>query len=148
MIKVILLLPLCYIVSCASLESDLGIMPRSRAGIILIHFNLSKQITYKLHSARLIIRYVYCYLLELAVWTLVSTNSECSGSETQKTLVANSEIKDCADACNGVSSMFIYSKIHNKCYCETSASPDGTCNVKSMSGYNLFRYNKGRSTII
>ena len=59
-------------------------------------------------------------------------------------------VEECAEACAGVSSMFIFGtndfgkKRCNwkgcTCYCETSAAADGTCKVKNHRGYRLYRY--------
>ena len=59
-------------------------------------------------------------------------------------------VEECAEACTGVSSMFIFgtndfgkkrcNRKGCKCYCETSAATDGTCNVKNHRGYRLYRY--------
>ena len=83
-----------------------------------------------------------------AGWSLVGEKQECGGKEE---LMGRLEsVEECAEACTGVSSMFIFGtndfgkKRCNwkgcKCYCETSAAADGTCNVKNHRGYRLYRY--------
>ena len=82
-------------------------------------------------------------------WTLVSENLECGGSEIRKELIPNAEVQDCARECEGVSSMFIFAPELNACYCETSATPEGTCDVVDIQGYHLYKYNNlGRLLII
>jgi hypothetical protein len=73
-------------------------------------------------------------------WTLVSENTECSGTETEKQLQPSAEIQDCADECDGVSSMFLFSPGQNRCFCETAATAEGTCNVIDISGWHLYKY--------
>ena len=82
-------------------------------------------------------------------WTLVSENTECSGSETEKQLQPDSDIQDCARECSGVSSMFLFSPRRNRCFCETAASTDGTCDVIDIQGWDLYKYgNEGNFLII
>ena len=79
---------------------------------------------------------------------MVGEKQECGGKEE---LMGRMEsVEECAEACTGVSSMFIFGtndfgkKRCNwkgcKCYCETSAAADGTCKVKNHRGYRLYRY--------
>ena len=84
----------------------------------------------------------YIVLIALVEWTLVSENQECSGSEINKFVTSNAEINDCATQCRGVSSMFIFSSTYNNCYCETSATAEGTCDIVDISTYNLYKYGK------
>ena len=83
-------------------------------------------------------------------WKLVAEQKECGGLEIAR--AATTDIKECADACYGISSMFIFGtndfgrtrcdpKCH--CFCETAATPDGTCNTVTSDGFRLFTYEKG-----
>jgi hypothetical protein len=88
------------------------------------------------------------HLLRLE-WTLVSGNTECSGAETEKTLQPDAEIQDCANECDGVSSMFLFSPGQNRCFCETAATAEGSCTVIDIVGWDLYKYgNEGRFLII
>ena len=59
-------------------------------------------------------------------------------------------IDECAMACNGVSSMFVFGTNDfgtTRCYadgctclCETGAKDDGTCDTVSNKGYHLYRF--------
>ena len=92
-----------------------------------------------------------CSLLYLVYieWTLVSENTECSGSESEKILPPNAEIQDCANECDGVSSMFLFSPGQNRCFCETAATAEGSCTVIDIVGWDLYTYgNEGRFLII
>ena len=67
-------------------------------------------------------------------------------------------IQNCADKCHGVSSMFRYQKLVSKvpnlrdsimCYCEKSATEEGTCQKERMTGFYLYKYiNIGRLLLI
>ena len=83
-------------------------------------------------------------------WTKVTDEVECGGSE--KSIGTVNSLKDCADSCRGISSMFIYGTNdfgENKCktlgmedcpcYCETSAK-DAECEWVDNSGYKLYKY--------
>ena len=86
---------------------------------------------------------------EYIAWTLVSEHKECNGPEIEKHLPENAEIQDCATECQGISSMFIVSPSLNKCYCETSATAEGTCNVVDAVNSHLYKYSiQGRCLII
>ena len=85
--------------------------------------------------------------LELIDWSIVSENHECSGSEIFKTLQSGADISDCADECRGVSSMFLFrDPPRADCYCETAATPEGTCDVSSAYGYHLYKYDTNTAT--
>ena len=81
-------------------------------------------------------------------WNLVGQKLDCDGSE--EAIGRLTEIGDCASACIGISSMFIFGTNDfgtNRCYddgcecfCETSASPIGSCNTISHEGYRLYKY--------
>ena len=73
-------------------------------------------------------------------FTRVQRNAECSGSEIEKALQRNARRRHCADACEGVSSMFLFSRRQNRCFCETAATPEGTCDVIDIRGWTLFKY--------
>lgn len=58
-------------------------------------------------------------------------------------------VDDCGVACKGVSSMFVYGTTDYgvkdvcksegcRCYCETSASSEGTCSMLNHNGYRLY----------
>ena len=73
---------------------------------------------------------------------------ECGGEE--EFIGRLESVEKCAEACTGVASMFIFgtndfgknrcNRKGCKCYCETSAATDGTCNMKNHRGYRLYRY--------
>ena len=63
---------------------------------------------------------------------------ECSGSEESKGSLTS--VDDCASQCKGVASMFIVSMNSYSCYCETSATEEGTCETQSIDGYRLYKY--------
>ena len=75
--------------------------------------------------------------MECIEWNLVSKRSECDGSETERNLLPNAGIQDCASECIGVSSMFIINQDRSRCFCETAATAEGTCDVINIQGYNL-----------
>ena len=82
-------------------------------------------------------------------WSLVSENTECSGTETERSIQPSATIQDCALACDGVSSMFLFSPGQNRCFCETAAAADGTCSVIAIQGWHLYKYgSEGRFLII
>ena len=82
---------------------------------------------------------------------LVIEEKECDASEI---LFMNEDSKrsitDCANECRNKASMFTFGtndfgrdRCHEKgcsCSCETSATPDGTCNMVSHSGYRLYKF--------
>ena len=58
-------------------------------------------------------------------------------------------IQDCADKCHGVSSMFRYQVYVNDdpnlrdsimCYCEKSATDEGTCQMERIVGFSIYKY--------
>ena len=67
-------------------------------------------------------------------------------------------IQNCADKCHGVSSMFRYHRYVKDipslrdsimCYCEKSATEEGTCQTERMMGFSLYKYiNIGRPVLI
>ena len=88
---------------------------------------------------------MYIYTL---VWGLVEEKTECSGSEVSKGKL--SSIDDCALKCKGEASMFAFGTndfLENRCneegcscYCETSATEEGTCEKVDHNGYRLYKY--------
>ena len=60
------------------------------------------------------------------------------------------DILDCAKECKGKASMFIFgtndfgndrcSEEGCHCSCETSATPGGTCNMVTNTGYRLYKF--------
>ena len=84
-------------------------------------------------------------------WMLVANKMECKGSEIGK--ARQPTVSDCAAACKGISSMFAYGTDDYggdqrcfddgcKCYCETAADRDGSCQQKNTNGYRLYKYIK------
>ena len=81
-------------------------------------------------------------------FSLVAEKKECSGSETHKGRFVT--VEECALSCKEVASMFIFGTNNFgttrcntngcKCYCETSAQDDGSCNVINHNGYLLYKY--------
>ncbi len=81
-------------------------------------------------------------------WFLVEEDKECTGHGEYKGRFQ--DLVDCANACNGVSTMFIFgienrtqSRCNNdgcKCFCETSAAANGTCNMTPHNGYRIYGY--------
>ena len=89
------------------------------------------------------------FLIFIVEWTIAAERKECSGSEISKSKKLN--IESCASSCKGFSSMFIYgtndfganrcnSNGYCDCYCETSASNKGTCNMVDNNGFRLYKY--------
>ena len=99
-------------------------------------------------------------------WSLVAEKVECRDDE-----IGNNDfwrphtLEQCATSCLGVSSMFIFGtndfgkdrcdvRINGIylegcfCYCETSAKPDGTCNMKKHNGYRLYKFDTGKEKIL
>ena len=68
---------------------------------------------------------------------------ECSGSEESKGCLTS--VDDCASQCEGVASMFIVAMDSYCCYCETSATEEGTCETQSIDGYRLYKYGVANS---
>ena len=98
-------------------------------------------------------------------WKLVADKSECSGAEEWADYLPTTtiykywtfNIGTCAHMCRGISSMFAFGTSdygpngYNRCkrgvcacICETAAAPDGTCNLKTHSGYRAYKYTKGK----
>ena len=81
-------------------------------------------------------------------WTLVSEKKECGGSEIYQQ--HQNSISHCSNECRGKASMFIFGTNdfgQNRCYedgcicvCETGAKDDGTCDMVSHDGYNLYKF--------
>ena len=84
----------------------------------------------------------------LSGWELVEDKTECGGEEISKG--RQPSVKDCAIQCEGVASMFVlgtndYGTIRCndngcKCFCETSANTDGSCDQVDHKGYRLYKY--------
>ena len=84
----------------------------------------------------------------LVDWVLVSDVSECSGSEIDQGQLEN--VIQCGERCRGVSTMFIFgtndygkTPCENgkcRCWCETSATTDGTCDITTNNGFRLYAY--------
>ena len=58
-------------------------------------------------------------------------------------------IQGCADACRGVSYMFVVERSNapspGMCWCQTSAKLNGTCSDEHNENFNLYKLNKGRN---
>ena len=84
----------------------------------------------------------YCFSNILGVqYELVSTSKICSGGREDKGRIGT--VEECAKQCTNVASMFIYAKCDSadcRCYCETGASADGTCDRTDNSQYRLYRF--------
>ena len=71
-------------------------------------------------------------------------NKECDGSDISKGRFL--KVGGCSTACHGISTMFIYgtgkkcNRKGCKCWCETSARPDGTCSMNPIQNYELYKY--------
>ena len=74
-------------------------------------------------------------------YELVAEGQQCSGEKISKGRPA--KVEECAAQCKNVSSMFMFGigswKV-GKCWCEKTASADGTCYQTDISGYNLYRF--------
>lgn len=73
-------------------------------------------------------------------------NQECESEEITK--YGKKSIQECADACKGVSSMFVFDNMCTSicgCYCEIGANSNGTCSMKAANFYNLYRYVGGKN---
>ena len=87
---------------------------------------------------------------------MVEEKKECSGSEESKGYVQS--LGTCASICKGEASMFIFgtndfgeSRCNSdgcKCYCETSATEQGTCDIIDHTAYRLYKYISGESHTI
>ena len=97
--------------------------------------------------------YIWIYFCKILItilddWHLVSDNSECSGSEEGQGKFET--IFECAEKCQGVSSMFAFGtndygtiRCENgkcSCFCETAATIDGSCSIVSHSGFRLYKF--------
>ena len=82
----------------------------------------------------------------------MAEKKECLGSEMYKGRVHS--VDACGSLCQGVSSMFIFGtndfgyegscySAGCNCYCETSATNEGTCDIWSNYGYRLYKYVSG-----
>ena len=88
-------------------------------------------------------------ILQIVSFALLLGERRCKGSGIDKGVIAT--LKGCADKCASVSSMFIYgSHGTNGCYsngcscwCQPSASADGTCETKEHSLYHLYSIVQG-----
>ena len=84
-------------------------------------------------------------------WSLAAEKKECSGSEKPKGKLQS--VDACASKCKGEASMFIFgtedfgdSTCNTdgcNCYCETSATEQGMCDMIDHNGYRLYRYTSG-----
>ena len=80
-------------------------------------------------------------------WTLVSEKRECNGPEIWAGKLKS--LEDCATACRGIASMFIYGTTDFgtkrcdsegcNCVCETPAR-SGACEEVDHKGYRLYKY--------
>ena len=70
----------------------------------------------------------------------MAKNQVCGGAETLKEIGPNGQIEDCARECKGVTSMFIFDIETKKCFCEDSATAQGTCKLINFKGYYLYKY--------
>ena len=87
----------------------------------------------------------YIFIIE---WGLVAEKKECSGSEIH--IAALHVVDECASRCKGVASMFVFGTNDYgearcwdegcSCYCETSATEEGTCSTVNHRGYRLYKY--------
>ena len=68
-------------------------------------------------------------------YELVAENKECDGSEIKSG--SFDSVSECSSSCKSLSSMFIFHST-GSCYCETSATNHGTCNMKDLQHYNLY----------
>ena len=105
---------------------------------------------------------LYMYFVQSTVeYTLAAKRKHCVGSEVK--MGYQYSLEDCAKACFNVSSMFIYGTNDFNyypprcsvaqdgclCYCQISASEEGSCDTKAHMGYKLYRYaNKGWFMIV
>ena len=82
---------------------------------------------------------------------MVAEKKECGSSEIEIGYLHS--VEDCASRCKGVARMFIFgtNDFGNnrcdskgcKCFCETSATNQGTCNIIDHTGYRLYKYTAG-----
>ena len=91
---------------------------------------------------------------------MVAEKTECSDNvEMEMHIGRQQSIENCASKCKGKASMFIFgTKDYGKdercfdngceCYCEISATPQGTCDIVHHKGYRLYKYNTGNYHIL
>ena len=89
-------------------------------------------------------------------WSLAAEKKECSGSEENKGKLQS--VDACASKCKGEASMFIFGTEDFgdsvcvgggcNCYCETSATEQGTCDIIDHTAYRLYKYISGDSHTI
>ena len=107
-------------------------------------------------SSKLCIHYnSQLYFILLLGWSLVAVRQECDGAEVDKGRFQH--VDECAAKCKSVASMFIFGTNEYgttrcsgdgcKCFCETSATKEGTCNRAGHDGYRLYKYSPGDSHI-
>ena len=78
---------------------------------------------------------------------MVGEKKECKGKDVDQG--QKDSLEDCAKACIGKASMFIFGTNDFgvdrcdgescQCFCETSANADGTCNMVENKGYRLYK---------
>ena len=77
-------------------------------------------------------------------WKLVANKSECNGTEFKAGHFEN--IEECAEQCRDASSMFTFGRCRFsnddkcKCYCQTAAKTDGTCEIIGNNRYSLYAF--------
>ena len=86
----------------------------------------------------------------IAGWTLVGEKQECRGEEEY--IGRFETVEECGEACGGVATMFIFGTNdfgtarcegngkQCQCFCETSATDDGSCDITDHNGYRLYKY--------
>ena len=75
-----------------------------------------------------------------------AVKKKCRGGHINKGTRAT--VEECAEECKDLAHMFIYQndpksscKLYGcMCYCQTAASPDGTCEQEDIEAYNLYRF--------
>ena len=96
----------------------------------------------------------------VAAWSLVATRAKCEGTdeEAKDVEASNDRLdgpKECAKKCHGVSSMFRFQmgggdpnlRDSVNCYCEKSATEEGTCQFKRIAHFSLYKFtNIGKAT--
>ena len=70
-------------------------------------------------------------------YELVAENKRCDGSNIKSGTFDS--VSECSDSCKSLSSMFIFASPGGDCYCETSATNDGICNMKDFGGFWLYK---------
>ena len=89
-------------------------------------------------------------------WKLIAEQVECAGTEEGKGVLG--DVRSCAEACSGISSLFVYGtndfggtrcyETGCNCICETAANADGTCSRIGHAGYRLFKHQRMFTYII